>query len=69
MTIVEHYDGLLMSEALMQNTIYTSPIQSIIEYKIVLGLMAYPPMLITRSRGRTLQSLEIDQYISILGIR
>jgi hypothetical protein len=69
MTIIEHYDSLLMSETSMQDTIYTSPIQRIIEYKIVLGLMEYPPMLITRSRGGALQILEIDQYISIPGVR
>jgi hypothetical protein len=68
MTIVEHYDGLLMSETSTQDTVYTSPIQRIIEYEIVLGLMAYPSMLIMRSRGGALQSLEIDQYISIPGV-
>jgi hypothetical protein len=60
MTIVEHYDGLLMSETSAQDAFYTSPRQRIIEYEIVLGLMAYSPMLITRRRGGTLQSLEID---------
>jgi hypothetical protein len=60
MTIVEHYDGLLMSETSMQDTVYTSPIQRIIEYEIVVGLMAYSSKLITRSRGGALQSLEID---------
>jgi hypothetical protein len=60
MTIIEHYDGLLMSETSVQDAVYTSLIQCIIEYKIVLGLMAYPPMLIMRSKGGALQSLEID---------
>ena len=68
MAIVEHYDGLLMSETSTQDAVYTSLIQRIIEYEIVLGLMVYPPTLITRSRGGALQSLEIDKYISILGI-
>jgi hypothetical protein len=68
MTIVEHYDGLLMSETSMQDIVYASSIQRIIEYEIVLSLMAYPPMLITRIRGGALQSLEIDQYISIPGV-
>jgi hypothetical protein len=65
MTIVEHYDDLLMSETLMQDEVYTSPIQHIIEYEIILSLMEYLLTLITRSRGGALQSLEIDQYISV----
>ena len=69
MTIVENYDGLLMSETSTQDAVYTSLIQHIIEYEIILILMVYPPTLITRSRGGALQSLEIDQYISIPGIR
>jgi hypothetical protein len=68
MTIVEHYDSLLMSETSAQYAVDTSPIQSIIEYEIVLVLMAYPPTLITRSRGGALQSLEIDQYIYVPGV-
>jgi hypothetical protein len=68
MTIVEHYDGLLMSETSTQDAVYTSPIQRIIEYEIVLGFMAYLPMLITRSRGGALQSLDIDRYISVPGV-
>jgi hypothetical protein len=67
MTIVEHYDGLLMSETSTQDAVYTSPIQRIIEYEIILSLMAYPPTLIMRSRGGALQILEIDQYISVPG--
>jgi hypothetical protein len=68
MTIVEHYEDLLMSETLAQDAVYTSLIQCIIEYEIVLILMAYPLTLVTRSRGGALQSLEIDQYISIPGV-
>jgi hypothetical protein len=68
MTIIEHYDGLLMSETSTQDAFYTSPIQRIIEYEIVLGLMEYPPTLITIRRGGALQSLEIDQYISVPGV-
>ena len=60
MTIVEHYDGLLMSETSTQDAVYASLIQRIIEYKIILGLMAYLPTLVTRSRGGALQILEID---------
>ena len=68
MTILEHYDGLLISETSTQDAVYTSPIQRIIEYEIVLGLMAYPSTLIPRIRGGALQSLEIDHYISIPGV-
>ena len=65
MKIVEHYDNLLMNETSMQDVVYTSPIQCIIEYEIILSLMAYPSMLVTRSENGTLQILEIDQYISV----
>jgi hypothetical protein len=68
MTIVEHYDGLLMSETSTQYAVYTSPIQRIIKYEIILSLMAYPSMLFMRSKGGALQILEIDQYISIPGV-
>ena len=68
MKIVEHYDGLLMSETSTQDAVYTSPIQRIIEYEIILSLMAYLPMLVTRKRGGALQSLEIDKYISVPGV-
>jgi hypothetical protein len=49
-----------MSETPVKDAIYTSTIQSVLEYEIVLGLMAYMVMLITRSRGGTLQSMDID---------
>jgi hypothetical protein len=65
MEIVEHYYGLLMSETSTQDVVYTSPIQRIIEYEIILILMAYPPTLVTRSRGGEFQSLEIDKDISV----
>ena len=68
MTIVEHYDGLLMSETSTQYAVYTSPIQRIIEYEIILSLMEYLPTLVTRRRGGVLQNLEIDQYISVPGV-
>ena len=68
MVIVEHDDGLLMSETSTQDAVYTSLIQRIIEYEIILSLMAYPLMLIMSSRGGALQSLEIDKYISIPGV-
>jgi hypothetical protein len=44
----------------MKDTIYTLMIQSVLEYEIVLVLMAYLTMLIMRSRGRALQILDID---------
>ena len=68
MEIVEHYDGLLMSETSTQDAVYTSLIQRIIEYEIILILMAYPSMLVMRSRGGALQILEIDNYIFVSGI-
>jgi hypothetical protein len=68
MAIIEHYDGLLMSETSTQDAIYTSLIQRIIENEIILSLMTYPPTLVMRSRGGALESLEIDKYISIPGV-
>jgi hypothetical protein len=49
-----------MSEAPVKDAIYTSMIQSVIEYEIVFCLMAYTSTLIVRSKGGALQSLEID---------
>jgi hypothetical protein len=68
MTIIEHYDDLFMSETSMQDAVYTSLIQCIIEYEIILSMMAYPLTLVMRSRGGALQILEIDKYISIPGV-
>jgi hypothetical protein len=48
-----------MSEKPVKDAIYTLMIHSILEYEIVLGLIAYTMMLITRSRGGALQILEI----------
>jgi hypothetical protein len=58
-----------MSETSAKDAIYTSTIQSVFEYEIVLGLMAYTMTLIMKSRGRALQSMEIDKYISIPVVR
>jgi hypothetical protein len=69
MEIIEHYDGLLMSETSMQDAVYTSTVQSIIEYEIIHSLMGYQPTLVTRSRGGELQIFEIDKYIIVLGVR
>jgi hypothetical protein len=49
-----------MGETPMKDAIYTLTIQSVLEYEIFFGLMAYTMMLIMRSRGRALQSLEIE---------
>jgi hypothetical protein len=69
MEIVKHDNYFFMSETSMQDIVYTSPIQCIIEYEIILSLMVYASMLITRRRGGALQSLEIDKYIFVPGIR
>jgi hypothetical protein len=50
--IVKHDFFFFMSETSTKDAIYTSTIQSVLEYEIVLGLMAYTTTLITRSRGR-----------------
>jgi hypothetical protein len=68
MEIVKHDNCFFVSEISSQDAIYTSLIQCIIEYEIILSPMVYALMLIMRSRGGALQSLEIDKYISILGI-
>jgi hypothetical protein len=52
----------------MQDAVYTSSIQCIIEYEIILSLMVYPTMLVTRGRGGELQILEIEKYISVPGV-
>jgi hypothetical protein len=49
-----------MGETPMKDAIYTSTIQSVLEYEIVFGLMVYLTTLITRRKGRALQSLEIE---------
>jgi hypothetical protein len=69
MAVVKHDNFFFMSETSSKDAIYTSVIQSVIEYEIVLSPMEYMEMLIARSRGRALQSLEMDKYISIPGIR
>jgi hypothetical protein len=65
MAVVNHDNRFFMSETSVNDAIYTSAIQSVIEYEIVLSLMAYTVTLIARSRGGALQILEIDKYISI----
>jgi hypothetical protein len=69
MEIVKHDFHFFMSEAPTKDAIYTLTIESVLEDEIVLGLMTYTMTLITRSRGGALQILEIDKYISILGVK
>jgi hypothetical protein len=69
MAIIKHDNCFFVSETSTQDAVYTSLIQCIIEYEIILSLMAYASMLITRSRGEALQILDIDKYISIPGIQ
>jgi hypothetical protein len=58
--IVKHDFHFVMSETTTKGAIYTLTIQSVLEYEIVFFLMAYMATFITRSRGRALQSLDID---------
>jgi hypothetical protein len=59
-----------MSETSAKDAVYTLMIQCVLEYEIVLSLMAYTVTLIMRRRrGGTLQSLEIDKDIYIPGVR
>jgi hypothetical protein len=69
MAIAKHDNYFFVSETSVHDAVYTSPIQRIIEYEIILSLMAYTSTLIMRSIGGALQSLEIDKYISVPGIR
>jgi hypothetical protein len=68
MEIVKHDFNFFMNEASMKNAIYTLMIESVLEDEIIIGLMTYTTTFITRSRGRALQSLEIDKNISIPGV-
>jgi hypothetical protein len=54
-----------MSETSVKDAVYTSTIQCVLEYEIVLRLMAYMVTLIMTSRGRTHQSMEIYKDMSI----
>jgi hypothetical protein len=68
MAIVKNDFHFFMSEASTKNVIYTSMIESVLEDEIILGLMTYMTTFIMRSRGGTLQILEIDKNISIPGV-
>jgi hypothetical protein len=67
--VVKKEFRFFMGETLMEDAIYTSMIQSVIENEIFFFLMVYTSMLIVRRKGRELQILEIDWYISIPGVR
>jgi hypothetical protein len=68
MAIVKHEKCFFVSETSVQDEVYTSLIKCIIDYEIIISLMAYTSTLIMRSRGGELQSLEIDKYIFVPGI-
>ena len=68
LAVVKNKVCFFMSETPTKDAIYTSTIQSVLEYEIVFFLMAYTSMLIMRSRGGALQILEIDKYISVPGV-
>jgi hypothetical protein len=55
--VVKHEFQFFMNETPAKDAIYTSMIQSVLKYEIVLCLMEYASMLIMRSRGRALQIL------------
>jgi hypothetical protein len=67
--IVKHDFHFFMSETSTKDAVYTSTLQCVLEYEIVLSLMAYTVTLIMRKRGKTLQSLDIDKHISRAGVR
>jgi hypothetical protein len=69
MEIIKHDKFFFVSDTSSQDAVYTSSIQCIIEYEIILSLVEYASMLIMRSRGGALQILEIYKYISIPGIQ
>jgi hypothetical protein len=58
--VVKNEFLFFMSETPAKDAIYTLKIQSVLKYEIILGLMVYTSILITRSRGRELQIMEID---------
>jgi hypothetical protein len=58
--VVQNELFFFMDKALAKNEIYTSMIQSVIEYEIILFLMVNLSTLIAGRRSRALESLEID---------
>jgi hypothetical protein len=58
--VIQNELFFLVYKAPMKNAIYTSTIQSVIEYEIVSCLMVNSSTLVAGSRSRALQSLEID---------
>ena len=59
-SVIKNEFLFFMSETSTKDAIYTSMIQSVLEYEIVFFLMAYMPMLITRRKRGALQILDID---------
>jgi hypothetical protein len=58
--VVQNEPWFFVDKAPMKNAIYTTTIQSVIEYEIVSCLMENSSMLIAGRRSEELQSLEID---------
>jgi hypothetical protein len=58
--VVKNKFHFFVNKAPMKNAIYMSTIESVIKDDIISSPMAYSLMLIARSRGRALQSMEID---------
>jgi hypothetical protein len=67
--IIKHDLCFFMSETSVKDVVYTSTIQCVFEYEIILSLMAYTTTFIMRIRGGKLQSLEVDKNISIPMVR
>jgi hypothetical protein len=63
--IIKNNFLFFISETSTKDAVYTSTIQGVLEYEIVISLMAYTTTLIMRSIGRTLQSMDIDKNITI----
>jgi hypothetical protein len=64
--VVQNELYFLLYKAPMKNAIYTSMIQSVIEYEIVSCLMVNSSMLIAGSRSKELQSMELEKVTYIL---
>jgi hypothetical protein len=52
-----------------QNIVYSLAIQSVTEDKLILSLVSYTSSVISRDMLRELQSLEIENNVSIPGVR
>jgi hypothetical protein len=65
--IVKHDFLFFISETSAKDAVYTSTIQCVLEYEIVLSLMAY--MTHHEKKRWDTSNLEIDKDISIPGVR